>query len=462
MVDTVTDKDADFIIVTQDNSSKVVVDNTSVSIVETEDLVTIVDTEKTIHIVESIQGPPGKDFSDITLDPTGFQDRTNTVISFDDNTRTFSISPSSGETFTYYWKGNDLTKVGTQSVVIPDVEGQYIIQFNGSVLEAISPPPIDIIGKVLVAYIYWDATNKKHVIFGEERHGLNMDGMTHYYLHHSKGTVFGSGFNASGYTTEGNGSQDTHVQIGIAGGVIFDEDIEIAIADSDTPTDEFEQTLTPLNAPILYRDGSLGNWRKIDPTAYPVNMAATRPYYNEYTGAIWQRTEASNNSYIAMWIFATNDVNDPVMAVMGQREDNNLDNAKDNNLVENLDMGTFPTLEFRLLYRLIYQVRDAYSNQYNCALRDVLDLRQADYGTSGFHLPSAVANGGEEVPYAKQINEVSGDYYIGEAEPGSLTSDPVWRIKKVDFTGDDSAITWADGNSNFDNIWDDHLSLSYS
>jgi hypothetical protein len=52
--------------------------------------------------------------------------------------------------------------------------------------------------------------------------------------------------------------------------------------------------------------------------------------------------------------------------------------------------------------------------------------------------------------------------YIGEAQPGTATSAASWRVKRVVFTGDDSTTLFADGNSNFDNIWDNRASLSYS
>jgi len=62
---------------------------------------------------------------------------------------------------------------------------------------------------------------------------------------------------------------------------------------------------------------------------------------------------------------------------------------------------------------------------------------------------------------ALQLDEVGATTYIGEAEPGSLTSLALWRIKRIVETGPDSEITWADGNSDFDNIWDNRLSLTY-
>jgi len=65
---------------------------------------------------------------------------------------------------------------------------------------------------------------------------------------------------------------------------------------------------------------------------------------------------------------------------------------------------------------------------------------------------------------ATQIAEDSGDSnvtYIGKAVIGTLTSVSSWRIKKLDATTG-LEITWADGNSNYDNEWDERENLSYS
>lgn len=50
--------------------------------------------------------------------------------------------------------------------------------------------------------------------------------------------------------------------------------------------------------------------------------------------------------------------------------------------------------------------------------------------------------------------------YVGLADPGSGTDDPVWKIRKIDETSG-TVITWADGNTKFDNVWDNHASLTY-
>ena len=64
---------------------------------------------------------------------------------------------------------------------------------------------------------------------------------------------------------------------------------------------------------------------------------------------------------------------------------------------------------------------------------------------------------------AMQVNDTgTGTMYVGEALPGTATSAALWRIKKIVTTGADIAITWADGNDYFDNIWTSRASLSYS
>ena len=53
--------------------------------------------------------------------------------------------------------------------------------------------------------------------------------------------------------------------------------------------------------------------------------------------------------------------------------------------------------------------------------------------------------------------------YRGDALPGVATSAASWRIQRMTMQSDgDIDIVFADGNDNFDNIWDNRLSLSYS
>lgn len=67
-----------------------------------------------------------------------------------------------------------------------------------------------------------------------------------------------------------------------------------------------------------------------------------------------------------------------------------------------------------------------------------------------------------EVQYNKLI-DVEGAYtYVGEALPGTTTSEAKWRIKRIEEIGDDYNILWASGTAEFDKIWDNRASFSYS
>ena len=72
----------------------------------------------------------------------------------------------------------------------------------------------------------------------------------------------------------------------------------------------------------------------------------------------------------------------------------------------------------------------------------------------------------EEEMFAQQVDFVDKDLiFRAEAEPGTATSAALWRIRRLDIDNTskgDVATTWADGNSDFDNVWDDRAILSYS
>lgn len=53
--------------------------------------------------------------------------------------------------------------------------------------------------------------------------------------------------------------------------------------------------------------------------------------------------------------------------------------------------------------------------------------------------------------------------YIGLAIPGTATSSASWQIKKLTYSGNNViSILFADGDTKFDNIWDDKGDLDYS
>lgn len=52
--------------------------------------------------------------------------------------------------------------------------------------------------------------------------------------------------------------------------------------------------------------------------------------------------------------------------------------------------------------------------------------------------------------------------YIGESSFGASETTPTWRIRKFETIGNVSTMLYADGNDNYDNIWNNRAGLSYS
>ena len=63
---------------------------------------------------------------------------------------------------------------------------------------------------------------------------------------------------------------------------------------------------------------------------------------------------------------------------------------------------------------------------------------------------------------AARIDEVDATTtYVGLAAPGVGTGSAVWQIRRLTSSGNDLTVEWADGNAEFDNVWDNRASLSY-
>lgn len=69
---------------------------------------------------------------------------------------------------------------------------------------------------------------------------------------------------------------------------------------------------------------------------------------------------------------------------------------------------------------------------------------------------------GVEVQYNKLIDVDGAFTYIGEAVPGTATTASTWRIKRVEQVGADINILWANGSADFNKVWDNRLTYSYS
>jgi len=297
-----------------------------------------------------------------TRDPTGYIDRSQTVIGFDDATRTFTIAPAMSY-FEYYVQGQKYVERSARSVVIPDIEGIHVIYFDGvDLLTALGGDISDEDLFSLYAFtflVYWDADNKESVIQGRERHGV-MPWTVHRYLHRTIGTAYIDGLGLVIPTTSGTGNDDSDAQLAVADGLIIDEDIPIEIEDGDP------QVLSPIaQIPTLYRSGLDADnlWRLKEADNFHFVYGGTAGYagsrlpYNSLVGGVWGWTEVANNDYVLVHLFATNDIRHPIMSAHGQNSYNNLFDAQEGATVELSQINTsgLPGKEFKAIGTQILQ-----------------------------------------------------------------------------------------------------------
>lgn len=83
-------------------------------------------------------------------------------------------------------------------------------------------------------------------------------------------------------------------------------------------------------------------------------------------------------------------------------------------------------------------------------------------GTQGPQGPPGISE--DDMAYAERTDIVSDQLiYKGQAQPGTIDSEPLWRIQRLTIGLDDDVTRqWADGDANFNKVWADRLTLNYS
>ncbi len=266
--------------------------------------------------------------SNVIKEPTGFADLTSSTLSFNNTNRVFTLTPV-GTLVTYY-HGQKWSTTTAITTTIPDAAGLYYIYFDstGQIQNSLSVWDLSI--HVPIAVVYWNGNigaDPNVGILGDERHGVTMDWMTHEYLHNTVGTRYSSGF---------TGTFSTPTAINMTAGVVYDEDLRLSIP---------AQTSTR----VLYRVSGAYSYTAVQ-NAYYHAVANILQYDN--AGNLGN---ASNNNYVAYWIFATNSTSSPIVSIMGQRQDASLANARANNTLDGLSLGNLPFKEFKILYRVLLQ-----------------------------------------------------------------------------------------------------------
>jgi hypothetical protein len=323
----------------------------------------------------------------LTKEPTGFATRTESDITFSDSTpdRTFTISPV-GASFTFYVKGVKYVKTTAETLQIPNSDGNHIIFYTeaGVLSSSQAYTPESFKDNALVAIVYWNTETSTHSYFAEERHGLQMDGETHSYLHNVLGAQYLSGLALQGFVVDGNGSLATHAQFTGDSGVIRDEDLVLAIP---------AQT----EIPVLYRQGTL--WRKKAADAFPMIYSGTTGYtgangripYNQLISGSWQLTEVINNDFVLVHIFATNDKETPIVGIQGITNYISIAAARIGASTEITSLSGLPFAEFVALGSVVLQTSNTYTNTPKARTRSINGGDYVDFRGTQLYTPAGVA-----------------------------------------------------------------------
>lgn len=355
----------------------------------------------------------------VTNEPTGFADRTTSTVTFDDLTYTLTIAPVSGS-FDFYVKGTKFTKSSAESIQINNtLSGNHYFYYDEdgilSTTQVLSQSLFT--ENALVSIVYWNPEVNAHIYFAEERHGLQMDGATHGYLHTTFGARYLSGHALEGFTI-GNGDLDSHAQFTADGGTIRDEDIVI-------------QSSAQTQIPILYKQGSL--WRKKAADSFPMIYTGTAGYsgtnlpYNEFNGTSWVLTEAGDNEFVMVHFFATNDKDNPIVGIQGISSYNNGPEAKDAASSEIAQLSGIPFVEFVAIGTVLFETSASYDNTVNAKVEPINSANYIDFRGTQLYTPAGEAtthsllSGLLNDDHLQYHTDARADiWYEGKISPGDL------------------------------------------
>lgn len=284
-------------------------------------------------------------------DPTGFPNRVDSTISVDNNTRIFTISPTSSS-FEVYHKGVRFLKTEADSLVFSNTEGSHFIYYNsdGELAELLSLD-IDLIKEdAYVANFYWSVAQQR-ILFNkpnDERHSIFMDNNTHYYLHSVNGSKYKSGFSIINILVDQDGSLNTHSNFSVTQGEFFDEDILFT-----------HSSTTTFN--VLYREGT--QWRVKEADNFPLIYDGINTIkFNPLIGNEYSLQNATEGSYILMHVIAINETSSKVAVFVGNNEYTDIDTARQSASTELEKISGLPMAEFVPIGTVIFQTSSLYTN----------------------------------------------------------------------------------------------------
>ncbi len=298
-----------------------------------------------------------------TLTPSGFENTTDSVITYNQTTRILTVSPAS-TSFSVWVNGVRYTYSTPQTTTVhgTTAASTYFYYFNASgvlTFEANTIPSLFNIAPAAFVY-YYDAT---HTMCADERHGTVMDPSTHTELHRNIGTYYVSGLAINNYTLSPSSPVDSDNTFSITSGIIADEDLHLVIS------------ALAIGGPYtLLQLVSAGNWTWTTGNTVPFYYSVgSYINYNQFTGTVWQLTNVgSTNRWLNYYVcFAPSIVADTqVLILPGQVVHTSLDDARAENFYD-LSISTMPFPEFLPLYQITFRTASSYSSAGKCRIEAI-------------------------------------------------------------------------------------------
>lgn len=288
-------------------------------------------------------------------EPVGFKDASKAVLSISDLSRTLTITPVGS--YVCFVGGKRLEISTVKSVQWTTANGLHFfyIDENADLKVTTTFTDLLITKYTFVSVLYWDSVANKHIYWANEKHGIHMGTYTHLYLHTTRGAQFDNGLKLVNFLADGNGSLPAHAQFNANSGVIWDEDIRISIPAQTT-------------FPIMYKSGLV--WKRKEADSFPVIYSGSAGYvgaggriaYNRFDGTNWDLTEVDNNKWVLVHLFATNDIEYPIMGIQGQQQYISKAAARQGAYDEIQTLTGLPFAEFAPIGSVIFETSNAYTN----------------------------------------------------------------------------------------------------
>lgn len=172
------------------------------------------------------------------------------------------------------------------------------------------------------------------VLFGDERHGIAMDGETHLFLHVTQGCQYVSGMLPTGLVVSGT------TFTGINEGKAYDEDLEL-----------YPKNQTELSN--WWYKGATAGWRAETPDNKLSIITTTNATYNDFDAGTLVDLVAGEFSYT--FLALTNDAKSPYIKIIGQDKYTSLTEAQDgaSTASKYLNLEALPTPEFHFIGTVI-------------------------------------------------------------------------------------------------------------